>query len=191
LSLPSEKAELRVRALAQRERAHAVFGADAALALASLPWPAKLEMHSKTVSGFHPYQSEIDVRLLLGRLSGDGWTTCLPVVIGKGMPLEFRRWFAGEPLVAGLWGILRPSNDAEIVEPDVLLVPMLAFDLQGYRLGYGGGFYDRTLEKLRERKKVVAIGVAYAAQEIDAVPYDGHDQRLDFVMTEKGVFACG
>jgi len=77
------------------------------------------------------------------------------------------------------------------IPPDVLLVPMLAFDRQGYRLGYGGGFYDRTLEKLRAFKKVWAVGVAYAAQEVDAVPRGAHDAPLDYVMTEQEIFACG
>jgi 5-formyltetrahydrofolate cyclo-ligase len=158
---------------------------------ARLPFSAMPDAVHKVVSGFHPFGDEIDTRPLLGQLAGEGWTTCLPVVVGKGMPLEFRRWFAGEPLIAGRWGILRPGDGAETVEPDVLLVPMLAFDRGGYRLGYGGGFYDRTLAGLRAKKSITAIGVAYSAQEVDVVPRDAHDQRLDFIMTEKEVFACG
>ena len=91
----------------------------------------------------------------------------------------------------GVWGIPRPTDDAPLLEPDVLLVPLMAFDRRGYRLGYGGGFYDRTLDVLRSKKTIVAIGVAYSAQQVDSVPHDSHDHSLDFIMTEKGVFACG
>jgi 5-formyltetrahydrofolate cyclo-ligase len=185
------KSELRQVLLAQRQLIEPEVGQQKANALSGQVLPVEARGGCHILSAFHPTQSEIDVRPLLGKLAGEGWTPCLPVVLGKGLPLEFRRWYPGEALVLGKWGILRPADDAPVVEPDVLLVPLLAFDRQGYRLGYGGGFYDRTLEKLRGMKKVVAIGVAYAAQEIDAVPRDGHDQRLDYIMTEKGVFACG
>ena len=143
------------------------------------------------MSAFFPYQSEIDTRPLLGKLAGEGWTTALPIVIALGEPLIFRRWLSGEPTVPGVWGIPRPMDASPLVEPDVLLVPLMAFDRQGYRLGYGGGFYDRTLEMLRSQKSIIAIGVAYGAQEVDAVPHADHDQALDFIMTEKEVFACG
>ncbi len=113
--------------------------------------------------------------------------TCLPIVLGHGLPLEFRRWYPGEPTQPGMWKIPRPLPDAELVVPDVLLVPMLAFDRHGYRLGYGGGFYDRTLDQLRAKKNVIAIGVAYAGQEVDAVPRGPHDQPLDYVLTEQGL----
>ncbi len=143
------------------------------------------------ISGFYPFESEIDVRPLLGKLGGEGWTTALPVIVGKDRALEFRRWYPGEPTVAGRWNIPRPVEDAPVVTPDVLLVPMLAFDRTGFRLGYGGGFYDRTLADLKMRKSVVAIGVAYAAQEVDFVPRGPHDMPLDFVMTEREVMRCG
>ena len=111
-------------------------------------------------------------------------------MIANGQPLQFRRWLPGEPTVPGVWGIPRPPDSSPEVEPDVLIIPMLAFDRQGYRLGYGGGFYDRTLEKLRAKKNVVAIGVAYFAQELPSVPHGPHDQPINFVMTEKGVIPC-
>lgn len=190
-TLAQTKAQARKDATKLRRGAHEAVKDDAPLLLASQPFPVVPKPGASVVSAFFPYQSEIDTRLLLGKLAGEGWTTCLPIVIVLGKPLVFRRWRPGEPTVPGIWNIPRPSDEADVVEPDVLMVPMLAFDRKGYRLGYGGGFYDRTLGLLRKKKNVVAIGVAYAAQEVDSVPHGDHDQPLDFVMTEKGSFACG
>jgi 5-formyltetrahydrofolate cyclo-ligase len=185
------KAEARKAAAKARKAAHDSDGDRAPLQLAALDFPVRPTAAHKIVSAFFPYKSEIDTRPLLGKLAGEGWTTCLPIVVALGEPLIFRRWFPGEPTVPGVWDIPRPVDDAQLVEPDVLLVPLMAFDRRGYRLGYGGGFYDRTLEVLRAKKSIIAIGVAYSAQEVDSVPHGSHDQPLDFVMTEKGVFACG
>jgi 5-formyltetrahydrofolate cyclo-ligase len=167
-----------------RDGINAGEGAGAVLAARGLP------VQGKIVSGFHPYKSEISTLALLGRLAGEGHITALPVVVSKNLPLIFRQWAPGGPLISGLWDIQIPAESAAIVEPDVLLVPMLAFDRKGYRLGYGGGFYDRTLAKLRTLKPVVAIGVAYHAQAVDDVPHDSHDQPLDFIMTERETFKC-
>jgi 5-formyltetrahydrofolate cyclo-ligase len=184
------KAEARKAAARQRKVAHELVSETAPLLLVSHAFPVTPSATRKVVSAFFPYKSEIDTRPLLGRLAGEGWTTCLPIVIALGQPLVFRRWLPGAPTVPGVWDIPRPTDDAPQVEPDVLLVPLMAFDRKGYRLGYGGGFYDRTLEQLRAKKSITAIGVAYAAQELDSVPHGPHDQPLDFVMTEKGWFAC-
>jgi 5-formyltetrahydrofolate cyclo-ligase len=143
------------------------------------------------VSGFFPYRSEIDTLPLLERLHREGWITCLPVVLGEGQPLIFRRWAPGEPTVPGIWGIPMPPPQSPEVEPDVLLVPLLAFDRAGYRLGYGGGYYDRTLKTLREKKKIIAIGVGYSGQEVPAVPHGPRDEPLDCILTEAGPRACG
>ena len=174
----------------QRKAAHDILKDEATLALMALAFPVRPTISRKVVSAFFPYKSEIDTRPLLGKLAGDGWTTALPIVIALGEPLIFRRWLPGEPTVPGVWDIPRPTDDAPLLEPDVLLVPLMAFDRKGYRLGYGGGFYDRTLSLLRAKKPITAIGVAYAAQEVDSVPHDAHDQPLDFVMTEREIFAC-
>ena len=163
-------------------------GSGAALAARGLPVPRGSQ--NQIVSAFHPYMSEISTVELLGKLVAEGWTTALPIVVGKELPLMFRRWVPGEPLVSGFWDIQIPAETAPEVQPDVLLVPMLAFDRKGYRLGYGGGFYDRTLAKLRALKKVAAIGVAYAAQEVDEVPHGEYDQPLDWIMTEQETFKC-
>ncbi len=189
--LKNIKAEARKVAAKLRKAAHALVKDDAPLLLAAYPFPVSPSPTRKIVSAFFPYQSEIDTRPLLGKLAGEGWTTCLPIVIGLGEPLIFRHWMPGQPTVPGTWNIPQPTDDAALVEPDVLLVPMMAFDRAGYRLGYGGGFYDRTLEQLRAKKTITAIGVAYSAQEVDSVPHGSHDQPLDYVMTEKGCFACG
>ncbi len=186
--LTERKAESRKTAAKARKTAHDLVKDDAPLKLAAQVFPVQPTATQKIVSAFYPYKSEIDTRLLLGKLAGEGWTTCLPIVIALGEPLIFRRWLPGEPTVPGVWDIPRPTDDAPLLEPDVLLVPLMAFDRQGFRLGYGGGFYDRTLEQLRAKKSIIAIGVAYAAQEIDAVPHGPHDQPLDYVMTEAGLF---
>jgi 5-formyltetrahydrofolate cyclo-ligase len=163
--------------------------AGPALAARGLPFARQPEQ--RTVSGFFPYKSEISLLPLLARLQGEGWVTAMPVVIGEGLPLVFRAWTPGEATVPGIWDIPMPLVTAAEVSPDVLLVPMLAFDRKGFRLGYGGGFYDRTLAKLRKLKQVAAIGVAYAAQEMAEVPRGPHDQPLDWIMTEKATVKCG
>jgi 5-formyltetrahydrofolate cyclo-ligase len=188
--IETSKADARKLAGRARKLAHEQMGDTAGLALAGLRFPVTPAAGRSVVSAFFPYKSEIDTRPLLGKLVGDGWTTALPIVIALGQPLVFRRWLPGQATVPGMWDIPQPTDDSPEIEPDVLLVPMLAFDRQGYRLGYGGGFYDRTLEVLRAKKSIIAIGVAYAAQQVDSVVRGAHDQPLDFVMTEKEVFAC-
>jgi 5-formyltetrahydrofolate cyclo-ligase len=163
----------------------------ASIKVASLPFPVQLTPRSKVLSGFFPFKDEIDTFPLMGALAAAGWTCSLPVVVGRNQPLLFRSWYPGEPTQSGKWNIPVPLTGAPEVDPDVVLVPMLAFDNEGYRLGYGGGFYDLTLAKLRALKSVVAIGVAYSQQEIDCVPREPHDQPLDYMMTDIGVRRCG
>ena len=189
-TLTDKKKLARIAAMQVRKIAHAEWSGRAPLALAAHAFPVAPTASQKIISGFFPYQSEIDTRPLLGKLAGEGWTTCLPIVIANGEPLLFRRWLPGEPTVPGVWGIPRPPETSPELEPDVLIIPLLAFDRKGFRLGYGGGFYDRTLEKLRTLKKIIAIGVAYAAQELDDVPHGGHDQPLNYIMTEREVIKC-
>jgi len=164
-------------------------GAGAALAARGLP--ITRNALTAVISAFHSFDTEISTFELFDKLVADGWTTALPVVVAKNTPLVFRQWAPGDALVLGRWNIKVPPEEAPEVLPDVLLVPLLAFDRQGFRLGYGGGFYDRTLAKLRALKSVTAIGVAYSGQEVDAVPRDEFDQRLNWIMTEKETFKCG
>jgi 5-formyltetrahydrofolate cyclo-ligase len=140
------------------------------------------------VSGFWPIGSEIDLAPLLRALAARGHTVALPVVAGPDRPLVFRAWREGDEMAEGPYGIREPLEGAPEVTPQVLLVPLLAFDRTGYRLGYGGGYYDRSLAGLRARGNVIAIGAAWAAQEVPAVPHDEHDQPLDWMLTERECF---
>lgn len=191
MDLAAIKKSARKAAAATRAEAHARLKDSAGEALAARGLPESVAMPAGMVSGFLPYRSEISTVPLLNRLRRQGWRTSLPVVVGEGLPLVFRLWQPGEPLVPGVWDIPVPTDKAAVVEPDVLLVPGLAFDRQGYRLGYGGGFYDRTLEKLRKHKPVIAIGVAYHAQMVDQVPRGAHDAPLDYIMTDEETIVCG
>lgn len=138
------------------------------------------------VSGFSPLAHEVRIWPLLRRLGAEGFRLALPVMQGKGRPLLFRAWTQGDELDRGVWGIGEPKADKPAVEPDVLLVPLLAFDRHGWRLGYGGSFYDRTLRRLRDMKKIVAVGIGLDGQRVDAVPHVDYDERLDWVLTPSG-----
>ena len=135
----------------------------------------------RVLSGYWPMRGEADPRPALAAHAGP---VCLPVVEARGRPLRFRRWAPGDPLVSGAYGAMVPAEDAGELAPDVLIVPLLAFDRAGYRLGYGGGFYDRTLQALRATGPRQAIGLAFAAQEVAAVPRTATDQPLDLIVTE-------
>lgn len=185
-ALDQLKRQARSEAQKIRASAQKAAGETAALGLCENALAFFGEREPAVVSGFHPYVTEISVLPLLARLNSMGWVSCLPIVTGNGQPLVFRGWAPGDPLVRGAMDIKVPSDDAPEVVPDVLLVPMLAFDRQGYRLGYGGGFYDRTLALLRKSRPVTAIGVAFAAQEMDHVPRGLHDEALDAILTEAG-----
>lgn len=136
------------------------------------------------VSGYWPLDAEFDTRPALVRLDAAGHTVGLPVVVAPGEPLQFRRWSVGLDLVEGAFGVMMPGPAAPPVEPVLLLVPMLAFDREGYRLGYGGGFYDRTLALRRAQGRAIAVGIGFAGQEVAHVPRGLYDQPLDWVVTE-------
>ncbi|WP_188259468.1 5-formyltetrahydrofolate cyclo-ligase [Azospirillum tabaci] len=142
------------------------------------------------VAGYWPLGSELDVRPLLLHLRTGGRSIALPVSGPRGQALTFRDWDPAQPLAAGRYGIQEPDADRPEVVPAVLLVPMLAFDRSGHRLGYGAGYYDRTLDALRAARSpsdgpILAVGMAFAAQEMDAVPCGAHDERLDWILTER------
>jgi 5-formyltetrahydrofolate cyclo-ligase len=137
------------------------------------------------VSGFWPMAEELDIRPLMIELINQGCQLALPVVQDKKQPLVFRAWRPGDPLEAGAFGTLQPTARRAVVEPEVLIVPLLAVDEEGWRLGYGGGFYDRTLESLRARKRVTAVGVGFNEQIVPEVPHGPDDQRLDWLLTDK------
>jgi 5-formyltetrahydrofolate cyclo-ligase len=135
-----------------------------------------------------PFGGEIDVTPLMEALREKGHTIVLPVISAEGEALIFRQHQAGEPLAANMLGILEPLSSAPMLEPDILFIPLLAFDLRLHRLGYGGGYYDRTLQRLRAGKSIVAVGLGFSAQEIPEVPRDAHDARLDKIFTENQAF---
>ena len=185
------KRKARGEASRRRAAAHEALKDSAGVTLAERGLPPGIGLSEGAVSGFIPYKSEISTVPLLNRLRRAGWRTVLPVVIAQGEPLVFRAWAPGDTLVPGIWDIPVPPPSAPEILPDVLLVPLLAVDRKGFRLGYGGGFYDRTLVKLRALKSVVAIGVGYHAQLVDEVPRAAYDAPLDYVMTEQETFKCG
>lgn len=174
---------IRAEAVARHGEQAAARIAAHGIAFAGVPAPA-------VVSAFLPIGAEIDPFPLMERLAGEGYRLALPVMEGKGRPLLFRAWAPGEPLAEVTWGIREPLATAPAVEPDIVLGPLLAFDPEGYRLGYGGGFYDRTLARLRAMKPVAAIGLAYDEQRVDAVPHSLYDERLDWVLTPSGPINC-
>jgi 5-formyltetrahydrofolate cyclo-ligase len=188
---PSEwsKAELRRDALARRDAIPPAARAEAAERVAARPFPVAVPAGA-CVSGFFALRSEINPVPLMRRLSDAGAKLALPVVIGRGHPLVFRAWSFGAPLGSGVWGIREPLPDAPEVLPDVLIVPLAAFDRTGQRIGYGAGYYDLTLFRLRAAKPVIAVGLAFAAQEIARVPATPRDARLDLVLTEREVIDC-
>ncbi len=185
-SVDEIKAALRREALARREALPRDARAAAAETIATRPFPVAVPPGA-IVSGFMPLKSEINPLPLLRVLADAGARLALPVVAGKGKPLIMRAWTFGAPLAAGVWGIREPPADAPEVAPDILLVPLLAFDRRGQRLGYGAGYYDMTISALRAQKPVFAAGIAYAAQEVTEVPISDRDAALDLVLTEREV----
>ncbi|HEY7608898.1 MAG TPA: 5-formyltetrahydrofolate cyclo-ligase [Alphaproteobacteria bacterium] len=179
------KAKLREDAKARRARLRPEDAAAAALAVRDRVLAAGLVPAGATVSGFWPIGDEFDPRPLMEALARRGHTLCLPVVVGRGRPLAFRAWAPGDPLERAGFGLSVPAWDAPPAIPRFLVVPLLAFDRRGYRLGYGAGYYDRTIAELRARSKhVFALGVGFALQEAPEVPVMAHDQRLDAIATE-------
>jgi len=185
-SIEDSKAALRREAFARRAALPPGERQAAAEAIAARPFPLTIGP-GLIVSGFMPMKSEISPLPLMRKLAAEGVRLALPVVTRRGQPLTMREWTFGEPLAAGVWGIREPIPEALEVDPDVLLVPLLAFGRSGYRIGYGGGYYDRTIMGLRARKPVTAVGLAYAIQEVSRVPTTPGDARLDLVLTEREV----
>jgi 5-formyltetrahydrofolate cyclo-ligase len=180
----TRKAELRSVALTLRDALPPTMRAAAAEAIAKRGFPVDVTP-GIVVSGFSPMKTEINPIPLLRKLHDAGARLALPCIVGRGHPLIMRAWEFGAPLASGQWGIREPTADAPEVAPDVLIVPLAAFDRAGHRIGYGAGYYDMTIHALRAKKKVVAIGIAFAAQEIARVPATERDERLDLVLTER------
>src|SRR5437764_219423 len=173
-AIQAAKADLRREAFARRDALPADERAAAAQAVAARPFPIPVPAGS-VVSGYSPMKSEFNPVPLLRRLADAGAQIALPVVAGRGKPLIMRAWSFGAPLAAGVWGIREPPPEAPEVFPDLLLVPLAVFDRTGHRIGYGAGYYDMTINRLRGVKTVTAIGVAFAAPEVAAVPHATRD----------------
>jgi 5-formyltetrahydrofolate cyclo-ligase len=137
------------------------------------------------IAAYWPIRDEIDCKPLLAQLMDSFRHVCLPAVLGDGLPLQFRLWEQGESLYEAGFGTLAPPQTAPIVEPDTIIVPLLGFDRNGTRLGYGKGYYDRSLEAME--KTPVLVGYAFAIQEIEEIPHEIHDVPLDYLVTEAGV----
>jgi 5-formyltetrahydrofolate cyclo-ligase len=180
---PHAKAMLRAAALAMRDALSEERRAAAAQAIAQRGLPVEVAPGT-TVAGYSPIRSELDPTLLMQSLAARGARLALPVITARGQSLRFRVWHAGDRLLPGPLGILEPSPAAAELVPDIVLVPLAAFDRTGHRIGYGAGHYDRTLAHLHRSKGFVAIGLAFSVQEVAAVPALQHDVPLDYVLTE-------
>ena len=182
MNLQAFKADLRRRALTARQSAHEA-APDAGDRLVE-HFPFELLAPGSVVSAYWPLPGEIDPRPLMVELAARGARLALPVIVARGSPLIFRAWQAGDALEPRAFGLMEPSESAPVHVPDILLVPLLAIDPDGNRLGFGKGYYDRTLAGLRAAGAPLAVGLAYAAQMVVAVPVDEFDQPLDWIVTE-------
>jgi 5-formyltetrahydrofolate cyclo-ligase len=181
-----QKKELRGAVLALRDALSPTLRQAAAEAIAARAFPVAMTPGT-IVSGFSPMKTEINPLPLMRKIAEAGAQLALPCIVGRGHALIMRAWSFGEPLASGQWGIREPTPDAPEVAPDILIVPLVCFDRAGHRIGYGAGYYDMTIHALRAKKKIVAVGVAFAAQEISKVPSTERDERLDLVLTEREV----
>ena len=185
LSLSDAKAAQRKAAYAARKQAHE-NAAMSAQAIRDHFLAGRLHTGAAVISGYRPIRTEIDPTPLMCALHAAGHRICVPVIEAADTPLAFREWHPDSVMKTGAFGAEIPESGAWL-EPDLLLAPLLAFDAHGWRLGYGGGFYDRTLQGLRASKKVRAVGVAYSAQQVDRVCTEPTDQVLDAILTECGL----
>ena len=186
-SIVAEKRQLRIRMSRLRDRLHSDSG-DISARICERFHESWTPAAETVISAFFPIQSEVDLRPLFCDLHERGCAVVLPVMVAKRAPLAFRLWTPATNLVRGQFGVPIPPEGAPTRDPDWLLVPFLAYDEQGFRLGYGGGFYDITLANLRRRKWVFAIGVGYDGQRVDRVPVNSDDARLDALLTERRMF---
>jgi 5-formyltetrahydrofolate cyclo-ligase len=187
MSTAPSKGDLRKIALDARDALAAAERARASENLAARGLPFEIAAGA-VVSGYSPIRSELDPAPLMRKLAEQGAKLALPAVPARGKSLVFRAWSPGNRLTLGPLGILEPSPAMAELIPDIMLVPLAAFDRLGHRIGYGAGHYDFTLAHLRKVKPITAVGVAFAAQEIKAIPALAHDVALDYVLTEKKAF---
>jgi 5-formyltetrahydrofolate cyclo-ligase len=178
------KAALRLKARSSRAAIPSATRAEAAKLVANHFFDAVPLAPGEIVAAYWRIKDEMDCQPILIRLMDSYQPVCLPVVLGDEEPLELRLWEQGAPLYEAGFGTLAPAELAPQVEPDIILMPLLGFDKRGTRLGYGGGYYDRTLARLSKKPRLV--GIAFANQEFDTIPREPHDVPLDVVVTETG-----
>ncbi|MBX2804682.1 MAG: 5-formyltetrahydrofolate cyclo-ligase [Hyphomicrobiales bacterium] len=183
LQIETQKQMMRTDARSRRRSITADAMEDAATRVAGMDL-GFLDSSPKILGAYFPVRSEFDCLPLLRRMADGGWRIALPVV-KPNVPLEYHEWKFGAPMENGPFGIPEPV-DGELLLPTAVLIPLLAFDRQCFRLGYGGGHYDRTLEALRAQHKVIAIGLAFDIQEVAEVPVCSYDQQLDWILTPSG-----
>ncbi len=189
LDVAAAKSNLRNQALSRRDALDGEFRINASLEIAQRG--AALDVFSPDgffpgtcLAGFHPIRSEIDPRPLMAELAARGARLCLPVVMDK-TTIEFRELVRGGPLIDSGFGSVGPPKGAAVLDPDILLVPLSAFDRQGGRIGYGAGFYDRAISRLRKTGAAkILLGIAFSCQEVETVPMEPHDVHLHGIITE-------
>ena len=191
MTLARTKKRLRAEMTEARRRAAAASGPAARAVRDRFVARFGDRVAGAAVSAYWPIGDELDARPLLHELARRGAVCALPVVVGRGRPLAFRRWRPGDALSRAGFGLSEPPESAAPVTPDIVVVPLLAVDPAGRRLGYGGGYYDRTIAALGRRGEVVAIGIGYDVQLRTAVPAGAGDRRVDWVVTEERVLRCG
>jgi 5-formyltetrahydrofolate cyclo-ligase len=185
MTIAEQKQALRRAVLARRDALDRAFRARASGIIAELALALSDDFVRAPVSIFWPMRSEVDIRPLMAALVERSFEVCLPIVAGD--RLRFAQWRPGDGLRAAGFGLHEPLATAPSMLPTTLLVPLCAFDRQGNRLGYGKGYYDRTIEALMAQRPVMTIGIAFSAQEISAVPIEPHDRRLNAILTEAGL----
>lgn len=183
------KNDLRKVAKSRRSRIYSVKSEKNAQKMLADYLLRKVKVH-QIIASYSPIQSEISPMGAIERLAERGYRMSLPVVIARNQPLKFRSWRIDDELIVGDYGVSIPKGGNWVV-PEVIITPLLAFDDKGYRLGYGGGFYDRTLEKFKREKGVKAVGFAFSGQYCEDIPRDEYDYKLDTIVTEQGITEIG
>ncbi len=187
------KTNLRRHALERRDliTPHEAHAAASVIRASALELVEKLSVdRDPVVSVYWPIRSEMNTRPLIEALYDSGFKVVLPVMIAVKHPLIFRAFAPDDELMKGPYGLFEPSPEKPALDPSIVFAPLAAFDRKGFRMGYGGGIYDATLTALRAKHPVAAIGLAYAVQEADAVPTEPHDQKLDYIITERETISC-
>ena len=191
-SILKEKRDLRKICKNLRETAFRLHGDRVAILMSQYfkDW-LKEKNEVKTIAFYHPISTEVDPLPLIQALEESSLRFCLPVVTGSERPLIFKEWFKDSELIISSYGVKIPV-DGQLLMPDLIITPLLAFDRFGSRLGYGGGFYDRTIEALRSKKNILVLGLAFECQRTDTtIPAEPTDQMIDWVLTEKGFESFG